>query len=76
MISIRSVSAGDRFLWAAAEDHRENQHHDTRIVGKVRGRRTFRELLELSKLSGVENLRLFLNLVMFGDPGPELYSGG
>lgn len=76
MISIRSVSAGDRFLWAAAEDRSRNRCHDTRIVGIMGRRRTFREFLELPKLSGVENFRLLLYLVVLDDPGLELYSSG
>jgi len=69
------VSAGDRFLWAAAEDHGKNQDDDNRVAEET-GRRTFREFLELPKLSGVENLRLFLYLVVLSGPGPKLCSCG
>jgi len=45
-------------------------------MGQMGRRQTFREFLELPKLSGVENLCLFLYFVMLDDPGLELCSGG
>jgi len=75
VVSIRSTSAGSRSLWAAAEDCRENRHHDASTMGETE-RRTFREFFKLPELSGIENLCLFLYLVAFDDPAPELCSGG
>ena len=62
-------------LSAAAKYRRENRHRDTRIEGEVWRRRTFREFLELSRLS-VEVVRIFLYPIEFGDPGLEICSGG
>ena len=59
----------------AAECFGGDQRHDTR-AGAEMGGSTFREFLELPKLSSVEDLRLFLYLVVLGDPCPELCSGG
>jgi hypothetical protein len=63
--SMRSVSAGDRFREAAAS----KRYALVPAMDRARSaKRTFRELLQLLKLSGIKYLCLFLNPIVFFEP--------
>ena len=72
--SIRSVSAGERFRWAAAG--RTVRGRSFEACAQENIRRTFRKLLELLELSRVKNLRLLLDNIVFCNPLSKLFASG